>query len=688
MIRIRSALGGNKGGDGKDETGRPDFASEDPRGRGAAVFGLALTAAILYLKSFLPMAHAEEAMAEAGEGDAPDAAPARSTAAEGPGGGVGQGDPDPATAREAEQDGPPAVAGVLRLPDAALSSVGWAGAPVVPMPVRDFAAGAVAANNPAPPMPGRAPWRPQAEEPVIRFPGQGDFGAEAGEVLEASLDEAETDDGTSATDAADPADDDPYASGPPPAPNRPPRNSGPVYLSDFAIGTSVFISLTMLLANTADADADTLSVTDLRVSRGTLQPAADGWTFTPDDGDPGPVEFSYTVSDGAAGVDQVAHARIVPQEDAAAEAEAPLIVATPDGDDVEGGPEGENVAAVAGDDQVDGGAGDDIILGGDGDDHLSGGGGNDIILGGGGNDEISGGEGEDRVLGEAGDDRLDGDGGNDSLDGGEGDDTLDGGQGHDVLAGGSGEDLLGGGDGNDTLEGGAGDDALAGDAGADVIAGGDGNDTLRDGAGADTVDGGAGDDRVLAAADCADDVFTGGEGLDLLDYAEDTAGVIFDLAENIARGAEIGTDAFVGFEALAGGAGDDLFLIAGAGGLLTGGAGDDCYVFEEERLPLESGLLRFQITDFAVGDRIDVGSINLFKRGCEERPDEEDVMKDVYDALKEYDFGEMRPKIRLREERNDTAERTLIEVDFDRDATYELTITLDGLHLVASVDLG
>ena len=86
---------------------------------------------------------------------------------------------------------------------------------------------------------------------------------------------------------------------------------------------------------------------------------------------------------------------------------------------------------------------------------------------------LNGQGGNDGVYGGAGNDTLYGDNGNDHLIGGDGDDILYGGAGNDVLNGGAGDDKLYGGAGNDWLIGGEGEDIFiwtSGDKGTDVVA--------------------------------------------------------------------------------------------------------------------------------------------------------------------------------------------------------------------------
>ncbi len=154
-----------------------------------------------------------------------------------------------------------------------------------------------------------------------------------------------------------------------------------------------------------------------------------------------------------------------------------------------------------------------------------------------------------------------------------GDDELVGTTGDDVILAGLGDDVVLAGAGNDTVEGGEGDDELHGEAGDDLLKGGAGDDTLLGGAGDDVLVGGVGDD-----------VLDGGDGIDTADYSDDTAGVMVNLAEGFASGAEAGEDELNSIETVLGGAGDDVLIgdagdnrfVASAGhDLIDGGAGFD-----------------------------------------------------------------------------------------------------------------
>lgn len=236
-----------------------------------------------------------------------------------------------------------------------------------------------------------------------------------------------------------------------------------------------------------------------------------------------------------------------------------------------------------------------------------------------------GSDGNDTLLGSATQDRLVGGAGDDAISGQDGNDLLEGGAGIDTLTAGKGDDALYGGDGNDALNGNSGNDRLAGEAGNDRLIGDAGDDHLDGGAGDDNVNGGSGNDRVLA--DAGNDVLVGGSGFDTLDFSEASNSATVDLTAKTASGA--GSDTVSGFEriigsgfadtikgdksanVLDGGAGDDTLRGMGGADQLSGGEGHDTFVWAAARDVVDSGVYLGldRITDFAVGDRLDVKAL-------------------------------------------------------------------------------
>lgn len=248
---------------------------------------------------------------------------------------------------------------------------------------------------------------------------------------------------------------------------------------------------------------------------------------------------------------------------------------------------------------------------------LTGGAGDDVLTGNTGNDTLNGGEGNDTVVAAAGDDTLNGDAGNDTLTGAAGNDTYNGGTGDDSFVEGaatSGSDVFNGGAGTDTvdysgrslallvtMDGVTADDGEASEAddvNADVenLLAGSGGDTITGntlgnrivgGLGVDTINGGAGDDTFYeGAATSGADAFTGGDGIDTVDYSGRSVAVVVTMdgvAANDGQASEndgIGTD----IENCYGGSANDTItgndsnneLMGNDGNdTLTGGLGDD-----------------------------------------------------------------------------------------------------------------
>ena len=207
-------------------------------------------------------------------------------------------------------------------------------------------------------------------------------------------------------------------------------------------------------------------------------------------------------------------------------------------------------------------------------------------------------EGDDVMIGTAYDDVIYGNGG---------DDLICGRDGNDTIYGGAGEDQLFGNDGHDSLYGGPGRDWLAGMPGCDHLYGGNGNDLLKPGPGGPTyggspdcrgtVAGGAGADHVLVSSESVND-YSGGPGLDLLDFHPITGPLTIDLpagtyagdiGHNSVSGAALeferargtwGADTLIGTDGpnrLAGGRGDDTIRGGGGDDFLNGGSGTFSY---------------------------------------------------------------------------------------------------------------
>jgi Ca2+-binding RTX toxin-like protein len=198
---------------------------------------------------------------------------------------------------------------------------------------------------------------------------------------------------------------------------------------------------------------------------------------------------------------------------------------------------------------------------------------------------------------------------------GGGHDVLRGGKGNDTIHAGFGDDLVRGDSGNDTIFGGAGNDRLQGDSGHDLI---------HDGAGDDLVYGGSGDDVFVAGA--GNDTYSGGSGFDTLDFSAANAALAIDVSKKAITG--FGNDKISSVEKIIGsafndtykgssgvdrfdgGAGDDVIRGLGGADILAGGNGADTFVwFGKDVMSGNRHLGVDHITDFGLGDRLDLSDI-------------------------------------------------------------------------------
>jgi Ca2+-binding RTX toxin-like protein len=135
--------------------------------------------------------------------------------------------------------------------------------------------------------------------------------------------------------------------------------------------------------------------------------------------------------------------------------------------------------------------------------------------------------------------------------------------------------------GNNTLDGSYGDDTIQGGAGADAISGSYDNDTIEGGAGADTISGGNGTDVATYATsgaavtvNLATNVNSGGDAAgDVLTEIENLTGSVF--ADTLTGdGGNNRLDGLGGADSMAGGAGDDVYLVENAGDAVTENPGE------------------------------------------------------------------------------------------------------------------
>jgi Ca2+-binding RTX toxin-like protein len=430
--------------------------------------------------------------------------------------------------------------------------------------------------------------------------------------------------------------------------NRAPQSSvGNIRLTEAFAGTAMLIGFDELLEGAVDPDGDALSVRNVRVSSGAITETEEGYLYSSNKAaDTQNVVVTFELTDGKDSIQRAAYIPLV-RGPIRGSSTSEAVLGTNWADQIDG---------LAGDDIIDGLGGDDFILGGDGDDIIVAGAGHDVVFAGAGNDVVLGGEGNDHIAGGEGDDRLDGEAGN------------------DTLLGEAGNDQLRGGDGDDFASGGEGDDVIDGEGGADILDGGSGQDQLRDGAGQDRVFGGEGDDTAIAALDAVTDFFSGGEGVDTLDYSATTEAVTFNFVAETAEGVEVGTDTITEFEAVIGGGGSDTFLIGDHELELTGGDGEDTFVFA---LPehIDRPMLVHDILDFVVGDRIKVAA---FEFTMSQHDEEEDRFERYYRDREEDDVDAL--ELRIRHTLGDEGELTVFEFDADGNFEFEMTIAVHGNH--------
>lgn len=223
------------------------------------------------------------------------------------------------------------------------------------------------------------------------------------------------------------------------------------------------------------------------------------------------------------------------------------------------------------------------------------------ITGGPGNDTLTGDANSNRLAGGPGNDTLTGKAGDDSLSGGDGNDTFDeeaAPNGADVLIGGAGIDVvdysarttaltvtMDGSAGNDGAAGegdnvkadiedilcGSGNDDITGNILSNAISGGDGDDLLNGAGGGDVF-------REGAAPNGADS-FTGGTGIDLVDYGARTDALTVTMGDGLANDGDVATGEHDNIgsdvENLSAGSADDDLTGNDGNNVIEGGLGDD-----------------------------------------------------------------------------------------------------------------
>ncbi|OWK29828.1 calcium-binding protein [Sphingomonas mucosissima] len=391
-----------------------------------------------------------------------------------------------------------------------------------------------------------------------------------------------------------------------------------------------------------------------------------------------------------------------------------------------------------GNDVLIGGGGDDVLIGGEGDDILRGGAGNDRLVAGNGFNTLDGGEGNadvadyqqsdvaievrlnengrgvvrvgdevrdrligiEQVWGGVHDDRLTGSARGEVMYGGGGNDVIRTGGARagevDIVAGDNGDDVIIFEGGRIEADGGWGEDIFIIKSGTIYIQDNDTNiDTLdfsqvKYGVELSQIMGGnffssaeprvidetsfngfiSAIDRVIGtrfadimSADEDGAIFFGGGGADTLSGAEGDDELYGEAGNDILFGGG-GDDILLGGDGrdtIDGGDGDDLIAGGAGADILTGGAGHDVFVWDADHL---SG--RDTITDFTRGEDV----IDLFNLGAL-----------TFQGRKGF-TGAGNGEVRFRS----LGEDTLIQVDIDGDASVDMSILLNGQHMLAAGD--
>ena len=498
--------------------------------------------------------------------------------------------------------------------------------------------------------------------------------------------------------------------------NRAPQNAAAVDLGNHFGSAALLIALTDLLKNTTDPDGNPLHIQDFKSTSGILAAADGGVNFVPTQ--TGLVTFTYTITDGQLTTVQHATLDVKPNMISGTDGDD-MLAGGAFVDDISGGSGNDSIGGGGNNDSLDGGTGDDTIFAGDGDDIVHGGSGNDTIYGGPGNDTLYGDRGNDRIFGGPGADNVQGgpgddiiigdkDAANDTYDGGPDKDTLDysatttavtvdvaagtassaeigtdtianfevilTGTGDDVVKASSQSLTVNAGAGNDHVDGSLGNDKLSGGSGNDILSGADGNDLLIGGSGADILDCGAGDDAVMADTDTSDDTITGGAGRDTLDYSATSAAVDANFITGIVTGSEIGTDTVSGFEIVALGSGSDHVTVGNDPLVMSGGGGNDVFEFVVN-VGSGSGNVQHQVTDFLVGDCLRTSQYDVLE---DSSGSGNDSFQDAFgNVLDQFNIP-----IRVRHELINAVKQTFVDSDLNNDGSYDLTVFLDGQHVL------
>jgi Ca2+-binding RTX toxin-like protein len=145
-------------------------------------------------------------------------------------------------------------------------------------------------------------------------------------------------------------------------------------------------------------------------------------------------------------------------------------------------------------------------------------------------------------------------------------------------------------------------DSFLGTAAAETFGGLGGNDLAEGGGGADRLD--------------------GGSGLNTLTYANSADGITINLATGAGSGGDAAGDSVANFQNVVGSTsgdriigtlGDNVITGGRSSDTLTGNGGNDRFVYTQELMGRPPGVRMDLITDFSVGDKIDLSDIDADK---------------------------------------------------------------------------
>ncbi|MFO1330649.1 MAG: cadherin-like domain-containing protein, partial [Rubrivivax sp.] len=403
-------------------------------------------------------------------------------------------------------------------------------------------------------------------------------------------------------------------------PNDPPVVAGEAALSGNEDEVRI-VTLAELLSQASDPNGDTLSVTGLTASSGTLADLGDGrWSLTPLANDDTEVLFSYRVDDGRESAAATARLDLLPVNDAA------VISGIASGAVAESGTGSVSAPAtgVLSATDIDTATTFSVATDGQyGSLSISAAGAWSYLLNNAAPAVEALNTGSPALVDHVTVQTADGTtqvieisiaGANDVRTGTAGDDVLNGGDGLDTLIGLAGRDTLNAGGGNDVLDGGADGDAMSGGAGDDLYLVDNARDTVTEGvdggndvvqssvtfvlganveqlvltgtaaangtgnAGANTITGNAGNNLLVGLGGA--DLIDGGAGVDGTSYLASTAGVNVGLSGGVGSGGDAAGDVLLNLENLTGSGQNDTLEGSSGNNVLDGDRGTDLASFE------------------------------------------------------------------------------------------------------------